>query len=234
MSALTALRGPAYTKLVHPAPLVDGLPALYHGDDFTNRWLSVFDDVLAPILDAIDSFDAYLDPQLAPADFVDWIASWIGVITHTDAVTHDEHADPAVPSTNQRLRRLVERAVPLFGIRGTARGISEFVEAVFAVRCEIVEGGAVSWSQMPGQPLAGTSTGVFIVRISPPESSVDPQSAPLRLSAVDPDSVQRQVQQLVEQLRPAHLPLVVELTGWPSGSSYRLETTQQPSTQEQS
>jgi phage tail-like protein len=210
MSTALACRGAAYPKAVHPTPLIDALPALYHGDDFTNRWLSVFDDVLGPIVDSIDSLDAYLNPQLAPDDFVRWLASWVGVLFHHEL---DD------PGKTERLRTLAQRAVTLFGIRGTAVGIREFVEAAFPVHCIIIEGGAVSWSLTPGQQIGGTATGVFIVRVMPlPRDANNGDLAPPP-EGFDTDRLQRQVRMLVEQLRPAHLPTVVELDGWPANGA---------------
>ena len=64
--------------LVSPHPLGERLPALYQEDSFTQRLLAAMDQVLAPVLGSLDSLDAYLDPSLAPEDFLHWLAGWLG------------------------------------------------------------------------------------------------------------------------------------------------------------
>ena len=66
--------------LVSPHPLGAYLPALYQEDEFAQRWTSGLDVVLAPIFHSMDNIEAYLDPRLAPADFLDWLASWMGLV----------------------------------------------------------------------------------------------------------------------------------------------------------
>ncbi len=65
--------------LVSPHPLGPALPALFQEDDFAQRFVSAFDDVLAPIFSAMDNGDAYLDPYLTPEDFLEWMSSWVGI-----------------------------------------------------------------------------------------------------------------------------------------------------------
>ena len=64
--------------LDNPHPMLATLPALYHEDDFATRLTTVFDDVLAPVVSTLDNLDAYADPRLAPRDFVEWLAAWVG------------------------------------------------------------------------------------------------------------------------------------------------------------
>ena len=60
-------------------PLGPALPALYQEDVTAQRFLSAFDDALAPILCTLDNIDAYFDPRLAPEDFLDWLGGWVGL-----------------------------------------------------------------------------------------------------------------------------------------------------------
>src|SRR2546423_13197451 len=65
--------------LISPHPLANSLPALFQEDDFTQRFVSAFDAALAPVLATLDNLPAYLDPWLAPEDFLEWLASWFGM-----------------------------------------------------------------------------------------------------------------------------------------------------------
>src|SRR3989441_10528090 len=95
--------------LISPHPLANTLPALFQEDDFTQRFVSAFDAALAPIFAALDNFPAYLDPWLAPEDFLEWLGSWFGIVL-------DESWSPA------RRRALVSRGFAFYRMRGTAHG----------------------------------------------------------------------------------------------------------------
>ena len=166
-----------------PHPIGMRLPGLYADDDFTQRFVSAFDEVLAPIFATLDCLPAYLDPQLAPEDFLDWLAGWVGLAL-------DESW------TIERRRELVSRAVELHRWRGTRRGIAEHVALVTGGEVEITESGAVSWSERPQTPLPGSDTPALHVRVRVPDPST-----------VD----RRKLDALVAGVKPAHLPHTVEV-----------------------
>src|SRR3712207_9317558 len=93
-----------------PYPLVSLLPAVYQEEDpFIGRFTAGLDDVLAPVIATLDCLEAYVDPMLAPEDFLAWVASWVGVIL-------DEHAPmslhrSAVARAAELHRRSEERRV---------------------------------------------------------------------------------------------------------------------------
>src|SRR5437879_2123507 len=65
--------------LASPHPLGDRLPAMYLEDSLVQRMTHAFDVVLAPIFSSLDNLDAYVDPELAPADFLLWLGDWVGL-----------------------------------------------------------------------------------------------------------------------------------------------------------
>ena len=69
------MRG-AVPGLPTPHPIGLALPALYLDDGFTQRFTAGLDEVLAPVLLTLDCLDAYLDLELAPPDFLDWLAGY--------------------------------------------------------------------------------------------------------------------------------------------------------------
>ncbi|HEY0494089.1 MAG TPA: phage tail protein, partial [Candidatus Dormibacteraeota bacterium] len=97
-------------SLASPHPLGQYLPGLYQEDDFAQRFLSAFDSALAPIFVTLDNLNAYMDPWLAPEDFLDWLGSWFGL-------TLDESWSV------QRRRTLVANAFEFYRMRGTSRGL---------------------------------------------------------------------------------------------------------------
>jgi phage tail-like protein len=177
------MRG-AVEGLASPHPLAEHLPALYQEEDpFARRLVSAFDPILAPIISILDNFDAYLDPSLAPRDFLDWLAGWLGIVV-------DE------TWSEDRCRTLVLRASDLYRSRGTTRGLREHIEIFTEGSVEVIEHGGVAWSQSPGAPLPGSAEPELLVRVT-----ID-----------DPERVDvGRLDRLVAAAKPAHLPHQLEL-----------------------
>jgi len=90
------------------------LPAVYREDaasaDFLERFLALFEGGFTTLEDRIASASALFDVRSAPADTLDWLASWLGLVLD--------------PSLNEvRRRQLIRHAVPLFQYRGTPQAI---------------------------------------------------------------------------------------------------------------
>jgi len=164
-------------------PIGPSLPSLYQDDEFAQRFVSAFDDVLAPIQSSLDNLSAYLDPNLAPDDFVDWLAEWVGAVIDG---TWDV----------ERRRASVARAAELYRSRGTARGLAAQVELVTGGEVEIIENGAAQWAFDPATALPGAAQADLLVRVSVP----DPKT-------VDVGRLDR----LVATAKPAHVPHRVEV-----------------------
>lgn len=125
--------------LATPHPMGALLPALYQEDDLAQRLTSGLDDVLAPVLCLLDCIDSYVDPALAPEDFVSWMASILGV-----------EPDESVPL--ERRRAMVSRAADVYAMHATRLGIRAAVRAVTGVDPEVTDSGSVSWSFSPTDP----------------------------------------------------------------------------------
>ena len=166
-----------------PHPIGLRLPALYADDDFTQRFVSAFDAVLAPIFVTLDCLPAYFDPLLAPEDFLDWLADWVGLVV-------DESW------TVERRREVVSHAVELHSWRGTRRGLAKHVRLVTGGEVEITESGATAWSARPQTRLPGSDRPALHVRVRVP----------------DPAKVDtRRLDALIAGSKPAHLPHTVEV-----------------------
>jgi phage tail-like protein len=169
--------------LASPHPIAELLPALYADDDFAQRFTGALDEVLAPVLSTLDCLDAYLDPAVAPADFVAWLAGWV-------ALPLDE-----LWTTAQR-RALVAAAVALHRRRGTRDGLGELLRLVTGGAVEISESGGCTGSAVPGGPLPGTDRPYLHVRVR----------------VADPSTVDSgRLSDLVAGQKPAHLPHTVEV-----------------------
>ena len=166
-----------------PMPLGSMLPGIYQGDDFAQRFTSGLDAVLAPVLCTLDNLAAYFDPRTAPADYLEFIAGWVGIQLEQSWSV-------------QRRREVLLQAVEIHRWRATARGIRDAVGLVLDAPVEVEENGAAQWSQIPGSELPGRPEPELVVRIDLPE-----------LSALE----MRRVDALVARVKPAHVPHRVEL-----------------------
>jgi phage tail-like protein len=172
------------TPVGNPHPLGQSLPAVYGDDEFIQRLTTALDAIMAPTISALDNFAAYLDPCLTPADFLDWLAGWVGVML-------DEHWPL------ERQRQLVARIAGIHARRGTAAALADEVALYTAVPPEISESGGVAWSSTPDGPLPGRPVPGLTVRVRGADGA-----------AVD----QARVEAIVAAAKPAHVPHVVEVT----------------------
>lgn len=166
--------------LSSPHPLVERLPAVLQGDEFCSRLVDALDEALAPAISSLDCFDSYLDPLLAPEDFVDWMAGWVGL-----------EVDENWPE--ERRRQLVQEAVLLYRRRGTVEGLARHVELYTGEQPEIEENGGCRWSPTAGSAFPGEPRPRLVVRVG----------------ASDETRV-RVVRGIIASSRPAHMPFVVE------------------------
>jgi len=165
-------------------PIASFLPAMLQADEFCVRFTQGLDEVLAPAVATIDNLDAYVDPWLSPAGFLDWLASWFGI--ELDATWSEE-----------RRRSLIANALELGRWRGTVIGLALLVELYTGAPGEVDDGGGVASSDDPDALLPGQRRGTVIIRYADEGDDLQPA----RLARVIRDVV------------PAHLALQLEPFG---------------------
>jgi phage tail-like protein len=176
------MRG-AVPGLGTPYPIGSLMPAVYQEDPAAMAWTAGLDEVLAPAISTLDCIGAYVDPLLAPADFIAWLAGWFGTVLDDDWPV-------------RRRRAAVARSVVLFRQSGTVAGLRALVELVTDGEVEIVDSGGVIWSQRPNTPPPGRDEAAVEVRVSAvPGSQLD-------LKVID---------ELVAAAKPAHVAHRVEV-----------------------
>lgn len=173
--------------LPSPAPLIHRLPGVLQDDDFTQRFVSAFDEGYAPILTTLDSLACYFDPRLAPADFVDYLAGWVG-IELVDSWTVEQR------------REIVAGAAPVHRRRGTRRGIEEALALAFGATVTVKDSGGCAWSVKSGGDLPGSA----------------PARVEVTLEVDDPVDVDpRRVDSVLDATKPAHVAHRVTVTKRP-------------------
>ena len=170
-------------------PVGGTLPAMLQDDPFLQRFTEGLDDVLVPFLATLDSLHGYVDPELAPEDFLGWLAGWVGL-----------DLDPRWPVDVRR--SLLRNASQVQDERGTAAGLCSELALLTSCRVEVCEPGGVAWSAEPGGLLPSPdSRAVVVVRVhDAPEELRDPAGA-----------ARARLDRAVRAAVPAHLPVTVEV-----------------------
>jgi len=172
----------AVPGLPSPHPIGEQLPSVYAEDRFVQGFTGALDEVIAPVFATLDNFSGYLDPNLAPEDFVGWLAHWV-------ALRVDEGWSPV------RLRELVTRSVELHRWRGTQRGLAEHMRLLTGGAVEVTDSGGVVASPEPGAPLPDPGPPWVHVRVRVPDRErIDER----RLTATVVDAVPAHVRVTVE------------------------------------
>ena len=166
-------------------PLAAGLPAVLQEDAFLQRFLLAFDDALAPVFTTLDGLDSYLNPSLAPEDFLNWLADWVGVRL-------DESWSTA------RRRDVVAHAAAIHRRRGTVPGVADAVRLAVGgvVDVEVEDSGGTTWSSTPGTELPGRPAAMLHIRV---------------YAAAREDVNIRRLEGIVNAVKPAHVPHTLEI-----------------------
>lgn len=172
--------------LASPSPFLERLPGVYQDvveGDFLPRFLQAFDDSIAPTISTLDNLAAYVDPRLAPEDFLDWLGGWVDVA-------------PDGAWTLAQRRDIVARAVALHRGAGTLAGIREAVRLAAGPDAEISvdDNGGTAWSQQPGGALPGGDGPLVTVVVT----------------GVDDPDMRRRIERVLRSVVPAHVPWSLE------------------------
>jgi phage tail-like protein len=171
------------TDLPTRLPLVGLMPSIFQEDFITGRFCAGLDEVLAPVLATLDCLDAYVDPALAPEDFLEWLATWVGATIVEDWPV-------------SRKRDVVASAAAVHMRRGTVSGLREELELYTGGQVEITDTGGVSVSSAPRGELPGQAPARLQVRITMDGASSLPSSA---------------IDAIIAASKPAHVGHVLEI-----------------------
>ena len=167
------------------------LPEIYYNDDFTSRFLMLFESFWKPISQQIDQGSYYFDPDLTPPEFVPWLASWLGL-----------PVDTSLPI--DRVRTLLKNAMLLYQYRGTYRALKTYLEIYTTGEVEIEEQRAKNFilgkdSALGVDVALGTENtpSSIIVNLRLPESE-------LERNQYSQDMYHRKIINVIRTMVPAH------------------------------
>jgi phage tail-like protein len=205
---------------------LDSLPPVFRenprAEDFTERFLSLFDAGMGQLDDALEQFPAALDVQGTRTEMLPWLASFLDLVFD--------------PSWDKGRQRTILAALPrLYRMRGTVAGLQLAIRLVFDSEVAIQElAFERAWGHLGGAPLGavrlfGKSRARFALGRSslgaaPVNSYGNPDLDPVSSGAyrfrvlvppgplVSPLSLQR-LARLVESQKPAHTQATVRSGG---------------------
>jgi phage tail-like protein len=178
--------------------LLENLPAIYRRSDAVGRNLvrevcfvfeHMFDSVEVNLTDGW----RFYDPHVAPIDFLDWLAGWSAFTLDLDWPEPEKRA-------------LIKRAVDLYRIRGTKRGLSLFLKLFTGHEPDIVEN---TWPFKGFRVEAegaetGARVGLDSVILPPVElAHCFVVTMPIKFETVTPDMIIR-IHQIIQLEKPAH------------------------------
>ncbi len=202
------------------------LPAVYRdnpqAEDFTERFLSLFDASIEDLDRVIERFPALMDVDSAPAEALPWLGSFLGVVL-------DSTWEP------ERRRAILKNLPVLYRKRGTVEGLLRAIQLIFDLTPSIQElpgeraWAAVSHGRLRALRLFGKTRSRFLVGRSalgsaPLRSYGDPQNDAFATHAyrfrvqIPPAPVrskgfEERLQRLIESQKPAHATAVVRVGG---------------------
>lgn len=192
----------------HSGRYLEYLPSLYEQDDFMGRFLMLFESFWRPIEQQIGEIHNYFDPELTPARFLPWLASWF------DLMLDDNWSE-------SQQRELLNIVMWLYRRRGTRVALQRYLEIFTQEPVEILEKRAKNMSLGPASRLG---VGVALGTSNQPHTF----TVKLRLRPIFPPAdldevaAAREVARLEKQrLALIHRMIMGEK---PAHTSYRLET----------
>ncbi|MEU9255925.1 phage tail protein [Streptomyces sp. NPDC048270] len=173
----------AIEGLGSPYSLVQLLPSVYQDDPFSVRLTAGWDEVIAPVINTLDCLDSYIDPRLAPEDFLVWLADRMGTQLNEDWPL-------------DRKRAATAHAVQGHRTRGTVEGLRERIALATGGQVELWDAGGVFTSPTPETSFPEGLPSVAVVRVTVEREQ---DGDPIDLEA------------LVRECVPAHVPYRMEV-----------------------
>ncbi len=208
----TTTSATATVALYRSGRYLEYLPSLFEQDDFMGRFLMLFESFWGPIDQQISSIHNYFDPDLTPARFLPWLASWF------DLVLDDNWSEA-------QQRELLNTVMWLYRRRGTRVALQRYLEIFTRHPVEILEKRAKNMTLGPRARLGvgvalgtGNMPHTFTVKVQLDEILPPPE--------LDADAGAREVaRQEKQRLALINRIIVAEK---PAHTSYRLEVTTVP------
>jgi len=110
---------------------IDFLPSIYQRSDISGRnflrdFLWMFQHLMNQTREKLDNIHTYFDPLETPKKFLPWLGSWVAMVVDEDW-------------SEEKKRNIIRKAVELYHLRGTVRGIRIYLKIFTGVEPVILE-----------------------------------------------------------------------------------------------
>jgi phage tail-like protein len=169
------------------------LPAIYRRSDAVGRNLVrdicfIFEHMFGSVEETLDRAHTFFDPYECPPEFLPWLASWTAMVVDLDW-----------PETKKRA--ILKRAVDLYRIRGTRRGLALFLKLFTGHEPDIAEN---EWPFRGFRVGADARIGLDSVVLPPVDLAHSfIVTMPVTFDEVTPELVIR-IHQIIQMEKPAH------------------------------
>lgn len=161
---------------------LDYLPGFFRDDEFMGQYLNIFEDIEGPLERSVDNLELYFDPLMTPESFIPWLESWFNLALGPDW-------------TMKKRRELVKHAALIHRMRGTKRGLSEYLRIYTGSVPEITE-------YIPGIKLDGETRLGYDTRLG---SSGTGNHFTVTLDLAEESEVDmKTVRAIIDSQKPAH------------------------------
>ena len=185
---------------------VEHLPAIYRRSDAVGKNLVrdvcfVFEHMFDSIEKNLTNGWRFYDPHVAPVEFLDWLSSWTAFTLDLDW-------------PEEQKRALVKRAVDLYRIRGTKRGLTLFLKLFTGHEPDIQEN---TWPfkgfRVEGEDsLEGARIALDSVVLPPVDlAHCFVVTMPIKFENVTPELIIR-IHQIIQLEKPAHTHYYLQFT----------------------
>jgi phage tail-like protein len=169
------------------------LPQIYQRSDLTGRnfireLLWVMQHIHYETEEKLDNLERYFDSHDAPREFLDYLASWVA-LTLEDGWSETKK------------RSLIKKAVELYHLRGTPRGLRVYLRLFTGVDPLIVENSWPFQGFVVGETCTVGVDTVLTHRVNPAHAFV--VKIPLPIDEVDNQTILR-IHRIIEQEKPVH------------------------------
>lgn len=181
------------------------LPSIFRGAEedtaiFFERFLKIFEKFLTGIDDSkylpkevdyksfaetLDSVSLIFHPDTSPEEFLDWFSSWVGLVLKEDW-------------SIQKKREIIARIIPIYRMRGTKRGIEEYLNIY------VGKGVSVNDNFAPFQIGVNSQVGISTTLGFPHFFVVEVILSETERSLVDIERKKRVIESIIEREKPIH------------------------------
>jgi phage tail-like protein len=185
--------GDKVTLTVSRESYVKWLPTIYQRGDVSGRnffrdFLWILQHLFGSIEEQLDVIHTFFDPYEAPEKFLPWLASWSAMVLEEDWPI-------------EKKRRLIRKAIELYRIRGTVKGLKLFISLFTGHEPEIKEN---QWPFRGWRIGATSEIGVDSVVLPPVNlAHTFVVEMPVGYKDVSPEAVIR-IHEIIQMERPAN------------------------------